>query len=111
MHLYKNVEGWGAPWDRVVFDYLIAIYGVFYTPVVVAALAMLGKTIAGRHMGLWLSYAWILGVMTPHLYAVSKTPSATVIAMPACFMLLGCLVAEASRGKVEPLAALAGILS
>src|SRR5262249_27990184 len=58
-----------------------------------------------------LVYAWGLGVVLPHLFAVTKTPSATVLAMPALFLLLGCLVAEAWRGGFWPLAALTAVLS
>ncbi len=109
-HLTANVENWGAPWDRLVFDYLIAIHGVFYTPILVAAVALLGKTVAHRHAGLWLLYAWGLGVMLPHLFAATKTPSATTLAMPAFLLLLGHLVAEAWRGERWPLTALTAIL-
>jgi 4-amino-4-deoxy-L-arabinose transferase-like glycosyltransferase len=98
-HLGTNVENWEAAWDRVAFDYLIAIYGVFYTPVLVAAIVLVAKATAQRHAGLWLLYAWGLGVIIPHMAAVTKTPSATVIAMPAFLLLLGYLVAEASRWK------------
>jgi 4-amino-4-deoxy-L-arabinose transferase len=110
-HLDANVEGWGAPWDRLVFDYLIAIYGVFYTPVLVAAIVLVGKAATRRHAGLWLVYAWGLGVVLPHLFAVSKTPSATVIAVPAFLLLAGHLISEAWRGERWPLAALAAILA
>jgi 4-amino-4-deoxy-L-arabinose transferase-like glycosyltransferase len=109
-HLYSNVEGWGAPWDRVLYDYLIAIYGVFYTPVIMALIALVGKAVAGRHMGLWLGYAWVGGVVGPHVWATTKTPSATIIAVPACFMMFGYLVSCASRGERWPLAALSAIL-
>ena len=37
-HLGTDIEGWAAPWDRVAFDYLIGIYGVFYTPMLVAGI-------------------------------------------------------------------------
>jgi 4-amino-4-deoxy-L-arabinose transferase-like glycosyltransferase len=97
-HLNLNVEGWGAPWDRVVFDYLIAIYGVFYTPIIVAAVALLPMALVQRHHGLWLLYAWAFGVLVPHLLATTKTPSATMLAMPAFFLMLGCFIAEAWRG-------------
>ncbi len=109
-HLHSNVEQWAAPWDRVVFDYLIAMYGVFYTPILVAGMVLLGKAVAQRHRGLWLVYAWGLGVLLPHVFAVTKTPSATVLAMPPLLLLLGHLVAEASRGERWPLTALTGIL-
>jgi 4-amino-4-deoxy-L-arabinose transferase-like glycosyltransferase/DNA-directed RNA polymerase subunit RPC12/RpoP len=109
-HLNTNVENWAAPWDRVVFDYLIAMYGVFYTPILVALVALLGKLAVQRPLGLWLVYAWGLGVVLPHLGAVTKTPSATVLALPAFFLLLGHLIAEAWRGERWPLAALTGVL-
>jgi 4-amino-4-deoxy-L-arabinose transferase len=98
MHLSGNVEGWAAPWDRVAFDYLIALHGVFYTPILVAGIVLLGKAVAHRPTGLWLVYAWGLGVVLPHLVAVTKTPSATVIGMPPLLLLLGALVSEAWRG-------------
>jgi 4-amino-4-deoxy-L-arabinose transferase len=110
-HLYANVENWSAPWDRVVFDYLIAIYGIFYTPMLVASVVLVGKAVKGRHAGLWLVYAWGLGVVLPHVFAVSKTPSATVLAVPAFLLLTAHLVSEAWRGERWPPAALAAVLA
>ncbi len=110
MHLHANVETWGAPWDRVIFDYLIAMYGVFYTPIIVAAVVLAGKALAERHLGLLLVFAWALGVLLPHVFAVSKTPSATLLAMPAMLLLLGYLISEACRADCWPLAALAAIM-
>ncbi len=110
-HLHANVEGWAAPWDRLVFDYLVAIYGVFYTPMLVASVVLVGKAVRRRHAGLWLTYAWGLGVVLPHVFAVSKTPSATVIALPAFFLLAAHLISEAWRGERWPLAALTGVLA
>jgi 4-amino-4-deoxy-L-arabinose transferase-like glycosyltransferase len=109
-HLYGNIENWAAPWDRLLFDYLIAIQGRFYTPVLVAALALFAAAIVQRHTGSWLSYAWALGVILPHVFAVSKTPSATLLALPPCLLLLGHFCSEALRGARWPLAALTGIL-
>jgi 4-amino-4-deoxy-L-arabinose transferase len=108
-HLTGNVENWAAPWDRLVFDYLIWIYGVFYTPVLVAGIVLLGKAVIQRHVGLWLVHAWGLGVLLPHLFATTKTPSATLIAMPALFLLLAHLCSQACRGELWSLAALAGV--
>jgi 4-amino-4-deoxy-L-arabinose transferase-like glycosyltransferase/DNA-directed RNA polymerase subunit RPC12/RpoP len=110
-HVTGDVEGWAAPWDRVAFDYLIAIYGVFYAPVLVAGVVLLGKALPERHTGLALVYAWGLGVVLPHLVVTTKTPSATVLAMPPLLLLLGCLVAEAWRGERRALAALTGVLA
>ena len=97
-HLNSNIENWAAPWDRVAFDYLIAIYGVFYTPILVAGIILFPKAVVQRHTGLWLVYAWGLGVVLPHLVAVTKTPSATVLGMPPLLLLLGYLVSESWRG-------------
>lgn len=109
-HLDSNVERWGAPWDRVVFGYMMMMYGVFYTPILVASFLFLGKAITQKHAGLWLTYAWALGVVVPHLFAVTKTPSATMLALPAFMLLLGHLISEAWRGERWPLAALSAIL-
>jgi RNA polymerase sigma-70 factor (ECF subfamily) len=110
-HLHANVEGWGAPWDRVLFDYLVGIYGVFYGPVLVALAVLLGRALVRRHTGLLLVCAWGLGVMLPHLFAASKTPSATLLAVPAFMLLLGFLIAEASRGERWSLVALTAVLA
>jgi 4-amino-4-deoxy-L-arabinose transferase-like glycosyltransferase len=110
-HLTSNVEGWGALWDRVVFDYLICLYGVFYPSVVAAAAVLFGKALRRRHMGLVLIYAWALGVIIPHLMAVTKTPSATLIGMPALLLLLGNLLSDAWSGERWPLTALTGVLA
>jgi 4-amino-4-deoxy-L-arabinose transferase-like glycosyltransferase len=109
-HLYSDVERWAAPWDRVAFDYLIAIYGVFYTPILVAGVALVPAALARRHAGLWLVYAWGLGVILPHLFAVTKTPSGTVLAIPALLLLFAGLVTAAWRGERWPLAALTAVL-
>jgi hypothetical protein len=50
-------------------------------------------------------------VLLPHLFAVTKTPSATVIGMPAFLLLLGYLVSEACRRERWSLAALTAILA
>ena len=109
-HLNTNVSVWGAPWTKVVFDYLISIYGVFYTPILVAGIILFGSALAERHTGLWLTYAWGLGVIVPHLLAASKTPSATLLAVPPFLLLVGYFLARAWQGEVAPLAALTGVL-
>lgn len=62
-HLHSPIEVWGAPWDRVVFDYLIWLYHVLYTPVLFAAFALLGKAFTKRQMSLWIIYAWAVIVL------------------------------------------------
>jgi 4-amino-4-deoxy-L-arabinose transferase len=101
-HLGSNVENWAAPWDRIAFDYLIAIYGVFYTPILVAGIALVPTAFARTRSGLWLVYAWGLGVLLPHLVATTKTPSATLIAMPALLLLLGYLFSQAWQSAEGP---------
>ena len=110
-HLGTGVENWGGPWDRVIFDYLITLYHVFYTPVLVAALALLGRAVARRQASLWFTYAWVLGVLAPHVVAATKTPTATLIVMPASFLLLGHLISEALEGGGWPLASWVGIMA
>jgi 4-amino-4-deoxy-L-arabinose transferase len=110
-HVTGNVEAWAAPWDRVAFDYMIGIHGVFYAPALVAAIVLVGTAWRRRHTGLVLVYAWGLGVVIPHLLVVTKTPSATLLGMPPLLLLLGYLVAEAWRGERAALAALTGVLA
>src|SRR5262245_19959150 len=74
-------------------------------------MVLAGRALSGRHAGLALVYAWGLGVVVPHLLVVTKTPSATVIAMPAVLLLLGHFVACAWDGERWPLAALTGVLA
>ncbi len=110
-HLNTSVGPWGAPWTKVVYDYLIAIYGVFYAPALVATIIFVGRAVVRRQAGLWLVLAWGLGVLVPHLVAVTKTPSATLLALPAFLLLVGYLVVEACRGDRLPLAALTGLMA
>lgn len=111
LHLSSNIENWQAPWDRLVFDYMIGIHGVFYGPAILAGAVLIGKAVAQQHAGTWLLYAWALGVLCPHLFAVTKTPSATLLALPPLLLLLGSLASEAWRGDGASLAALVGVLA
>ena len=109
-HLGQGVENWGGPWDRLVFDYLITLYNAFYTPLIAAGVALLGTAMARRRLPLWFLYAWLFGVLAPHAISATKTPSATLIAMPAGFLLIGHLIAEGWRGRPRALATWAAIL-
>ncbi len=109
-HLGSGVENWGAPWDRLFFDYLITLYQGFYPPLIAAGVALLGTALATRRMPLWFLYAWLFGVLAPHAVSASKTPSATLIAMPAGFLLLAALIAEGWRGRPRALATWAAIM-
>ncbi|WP_435009197.1 ArnT family glycosyltransferase [Tundrisphaera lichenicola] len=107
-HLGAGVEGWGAPWDRLVFDYLIGLYHGFYPPLIVAGVVLVGSAVIGRDGPLLFLYAWLFGVLAPHVVASTKTPSATLIAMPAGFLLLARLMVEGWRGRSTALAAWLG---
>ena len=97
-HLSQDIEQWGGPWDRLVFDYSIYLYSVFYTPVLVAAFMLLGRAVSKKDTRLWLMYAWGLGVLVPLVLAAVKTPTATVFGLPPFWLLLGVLVSRATRG-------------
>jgi len=96
-HLSENVEQWAAPWDRVVFDYWISVFYVFYPAVLAAAIVAISRAIQTRRLGLWLILAWAAGVAAPNLMATSKTMTATLIGWPAMWLLLGFLVSSALK--------------
>ena len=54
---------------------------------IAAGVALLGTSAIRRPGGcpLWFLYAWLFGVLAPHAISATKTPSATLIAMPAAF--------------------------
>lgn len=109
-HLGSGVENWGGPWDRLAFDYLITLYRGFYPPLIAAVVVSVGLAWSGRRLPLWFLLAWGFGVLAPHAVSATKTPSATLIAMPAAFLLLANLMAEGWRGRPSPLAAWASIM-
>jgi 4-amino-4-deoxy-L-arabinose transferase len=94
-HLSHDVEGFAAPWDRLVFDYSLNIYHVFYPAVLAAALVLIPRAWRERNFKLALIYAWGFGVLIPHLLATSKTPTATLIGWPPFLMLLAELITRA----------------
>ena len=109
-HLTENIERWGAPWQRLVFDYSIFLHHVFYAPVLAAALVTAPAALFRRRVGPVLISAWMLGVLVPHLFAASKTPSATLPGVPAGLLLFGVLFTEAASGRRFALGALLGAL-
>lgn len=104
-HLGTNVEGWAGPWDRVIFDFLVRVFHVFYPAVLAAAVVLLPRAWRERNLNLALVYAWALGVVVPFTLATSKTPTATLIGWPAMLLLLGELIARATGGGAGPRAA------
>src|SRR3989440_9652792 len=49
-HLDRNVEGWAAPWDRLIFDFSLRIYHVFYPAVLAAAMVLLPRAWRERNL-------------------------------------------------------------
>jgi 4-amino-4-deoxy-L-arabinose transferase len=109
-HVGQGVENWGGPWDRLYFDHLIGLYHAFYTPMIAAGLALMGPMVASRRLPLWFVFAWLVGVLAPHTIAATKTPSATLIALPAGFLLLARLIREGWQERPRLLATWAAIM-
>ncbi len=93
-HLDLDIESWGDTWDRPLFDYMTLFYPVFYVAVVAAAFCLIWVMFRRRKLGKFFILAWAIGVIIPHSYAFTKTPSATMIAAPP---LLICLAVVISR--------------
>lgn len=93
-HLNTNVEGWGASWDRPLFEYMPLFYPFIYAAIFAVVLCLL--VVMFRHWRLpeLFVLAWGIGVILPHTFAETKTPSATMISVPALVM---CLAAVISR--------------
>ena len=89
LHLTTGIETWGAPWYKVISVYTPRLYGIFCLPVGIAVLVLLWKLFSEENIGITLTYAWGFGVLIPHLLAATKTPSATLIGMPAFLLLFG----------------------
>ena len=93
-HLNTNVESWRASWDRPLFDYMPLFYPVFYVALVAAVLCLLVVMFRRWNLAELFVLAWSIGVIVPHTLAETKTPSATMIAVPP---LLICFAAVISR--------------
>lgn len=93
-HLNTDIESWGASWDRPLFDYMPLFYPMFYTALVAAVLCLIVVLFKRWQLAELFVLAWGIGVVVPHTLAQTKTPSATMIAVPS---LLICLAAVISR--------------
>ena len=94
-HLSTDVESWGATWDRPLFDYMILFYPVFYGVLLVAVLCLIWVMIKNRKLGEFFILAWAIGVIIPHSYALTKTPSATIIGVPPLLICLAVVIGRA----------------
>jgi 4-amino-4-deoxy-L-arabinose transferase len=97
-HLTEDIEQWAAPWDRLVFDYWLRIFHVYYPAVIVAAIVVIVRAWKTQDARLWLLVVWGFGVLIPHLLATSKTMTATLVGWPAMWLMLGYLVSQAIKG-------------
>ena len=107
-HLSGNVENWASPWDRLWFQHLPSALYEFWATSLVAALLLTFRAVQLKKW-LWLfAPIWIAAVLIPFTLAISKTPTATLIAWPALTICIGFLIWRASQGYlVELLTALA----
>ncbi|MDE0019848.1 MAG: glycosyltransferase family 39 protein [Candidatus Poribacteria bacterium] len=98
-HLVSNIEHWGAPWDRLLFDYFPFLLHAFFASAMVAVIALLKPLLTEKRISLCIAYAWGFGVLAPNLLAATKTPSAVLIAVPAFLLILGEFISRAvSKG-------------
>ncbi len=94
-HLNTDVESWGASWDRPLFDYMPLFYPVFYAALVAAALCLIVVMFKRWQLAELFVLAWGIGVIVPHTLAETKTPSATMIAVPPLLMCLAAVISRA----------------
>ena len=87
-HLTEDIEGWGSPWYKV-FQYSIQIFNILTIPIAVAVCYSIPRLFREKNIGLCLFYAWGFGILLPFLLATTKTPSATLLSMPAFLLILG----------------------
>lgn len=98
-HLTEDVEAWAAPWDRVLFDYCVIIYMAFYPLVIVATGVAVMRFLRTRSSRTAILLLWAFGVLVPFLLATTKTPTATIIALPAFLLLIGRVFSRALAGR------------
>jgi len=110
-HLQADVEGWAAPWYRIYLKYAPVLFGGFYTPVIVALLISIGRVIWRRVEGLALPVAWAVVVLSVFTLATAKPPMATMIAMPAMYLLLAGMISRALCGEAVELFAWIAIVA
>lgn len=98
-HLNTDVESWGATWDRPVFDYMILFYPLFYAALLAAVLCLIIVLLKNRRLPELFVLAWAIGVIVPHTLAQTKTPSATMIAVPPLLICFAVVISRAWQRK------------
>ena len=91
-HLDQDVEQWGAPWDRLLFDFLPRLFDMIWPLGVCASVLAIVRALRTRDLRLAAIVLWWFGALVPHLLAASKTPSGTLVGWPALALLIGWLV-------------------
>ena len=98
-HLNTDVESWGASWDRPLFDYMPLFYPVFYAALVAAVLCLLVVMFRRWNLAELFVLAWGIGVIVPHTLAHTKTPSATMIAVPPLLICFAAIISRAWKPR------------
>ena len=94
-HLNTDIESWGASWDRPLFDYMPLFYPMFYAALVAAVLCLTVVMFKRWRLAELFVLAWGIGVIVPHTLAQTKTPSATMIAVPPLLICLAAIIGRA----------------
>jgi 4-amino-4-deoxy-L-arabinose transferase-like glycosyltransferase len=96
-HISGNIEGWQAPWDRYIFDYMVQHAPWLYPLLVLALGVAVARALRGSFANAFVAL-WVFGVVLPFSFATSKVPALTVIALPALLLAFARLVVGAIRG-------------
>lgn len=88
-HFTMNIEDFADSPLKIIGDYWHDMFGTLRLPILISFFAFLPRLFRSPRLGLTLTYAWCFGVLAPHFLAVSKTPSATLLALPALAFLCG----------------------
>lgn len=94
-HLNTNVENWAAAWDRPLFEYMPLFYPFFYAVIFAIVLCLIVILIRRWRLPELFLLAWAIGVIVPHTWAETKTPSATMIAVPPLLICLAFVMSKA----------------
>ncbi len=98
-HLNTNIEGWGASWDRPLFEYMPLFYPFFYAALFAVVLCLLVILIRNWRFPELFVLAWGIGVIVPHTLAQTKTPSATMISVPALLICFAAVISQAWQNR------------
>ncbi len=94
-HLNTNVENWAAAWDRPLFEYMPLFYPFLYAVIFAIVLCLIVVLIRKWKLPELFLLAWAIGVIVPHTLAETKTPSATMIAVPPLLICLAFVISKA----------------